>query len=362
MPISKIAMRDDWKIAEVTPTGYGAIPPVVEGPCDIPDWAIEGMGDIFEQTFFPGRPVRMFLLRDVYVCQEGLIFSESGCVFSGMEEMFSQEQIVAGHRLIQQCLFDGIVQHHSAPALLCKRPTPFVYGHWMIDMLPIVYMARYLPVELASQLSFVIHRTGCTIDNIILESTQRLGIQPNRLLWTTSLPTFFRRLIVVQGLTQNGKYISPLVDACHVAVSTGIAGRGIKRLFVQRRGGYGRELYNEYELSNIARELGFEIFDPGAHTLKEQISAFKDARQIIGAIGSAMTNIIYAPPEAKVTVLTPKSMPDSFYWLVCQLRRQEFREVRCADVVSAATEGRPPWHCDFRLEAGRFRNAIAEFR
>jgi capsular polysaccharide biosynthesis protein len=181
------------------------------------------------------------------------------------------------------------------------------------------------------------------------------------MIWTTLTPVFFKRLIFVRGLTQHGQYISPLVNDCHNEIARGVVGSDIARLFVRRTGGYGRELRNELELADMARCQGFDVCDPGSLSLVEQISIFKNAKYIIGAIGSAMTNIIYAPISAQVTVLTPRSMPDSFYWHLCQLRLQTFREFRCTEVGPTLLTDIPSWHVDFSLERDRFQIALAQF-
>jgi len=353
---------EDNKIVEISSEGYDAMPPIVDGASEIPQWAQGQATEVFQELHFPARSVQIYDLNNVYVCNEGILFDQHGRYFKEMEDFFSMKQIIAGHRLVQQSLFDSMVCYYDKPVVLCKRPTPFVYGHWMIDMLPAAFIAlRYLPPDLAQSVGFVLHKTGCTIDGIMGASLGRLGVASGRMLWTTQAPVFFKRLIFVRNLTQHGQYISPLVNECHVEIARDVAGSDTTRLFVRRTGGYGRELRNEMELIEMARLRGFDVCDPGSLSFLEQISMFKNATHIIGAIGSAMTNVIYAPISAQVTVLTPRSMPDSFYWHLCQLRLQTFREFRCNEVGPPPLNDGPPWHVDFFMERDRFQRALAQF-
>lgn len=360
MPITRVDLPDDALVATLPSPDYTTTYPQIEGPYELPWWAVEAVESAYAQRSFTGRSIRLYRLRRAFVCAEGLVFNADGQLFGPTAAQFGEDTITAAHRAVQQALFDRSIVEQAAPTLLCKRPTAYNYGHWMIDMLPGAHLAQaMLPDDLRPGFACLLHRTGGNMDAVMTETLGRLGIEPSRLFWTGNAPVLCHDLFVLDGVSQHGRYITPHAVACHDRIAQGIPGRGWTRLFVTRTTGLGRVLRNEAALAEMAAAEGYVVFDPGRATLAEQIAAFRDARSIIGAIGAGLTNILYSPPGAKVTLMTPRSMPDSFYWLICAVRGLVYRDLRCHEVGPEAGPGMPPWMRDTEMEPDRFRAVLA---
>lgn len=73
-----------------------------------------------------------------------------------------------------------------------------------------------------------------------------------------------------------------------------------KRLFLARRGGFGKGLLNGDEVEKYFENLGFLFVEPHKLSLKEKITMFMSADYIVGPGGSAFTNLIFCRPGTKV--------------------------------------------------------------
>ena len=70
---------------------------------------------------------------------------------------------------------------------------------------------------------------------------------------------------------------------------------------VRVRRGYGRNPTNLDEVEDIARELGFEVYDPAEHP--DQASDFAEASVVVGPSGAALQNIVFCAPGTTVVEL-----------------------------------------------------------
>jgi len=67
------------------------------------------------------------------------------------------------------------------------------------------------------------------------------------------------------------------------------------------------EAANELQKNNIP----VEVFQPGDHSLEDQILAFKACDGVIGIMGAEFSNLIWMEPNKKVVIFTPKPILDT---------------------------------------------------
>ena len=77
--------------------------------------------------------------------------------------------------------------------------------------------------------------------------------------------------------------------------------------------GYGvgrRSLEGVGAAASVLRGRGYRVrvFEPGAHTLREQIRAFHASKGVIGIVGAELANILWMTPGSKVIVVKPLTM------------------------------------------------------
>ena len=174
-----------------------------------------------------------------------------------------------------------------------------------------------------------------------------IGIDASRLIPTTGAPVHFRELILVDGLSEHGSYMSPLVLRCLDRLAAPVPAGPIRKLFVSRPEHVPRRFSNEREVIDILRMHGFHATMPGSLPLGQQIAIFKGAHTIFGAMGAGMTNIAFARAGAAVTVFGPIAMPDTFFWFIATHKQHAYREVRCQQV--GPIRGPAPWDAEIYL-------------
>lgn len=118
-----------------------------------------------------------------------------------------------------------------------------------------------------------------------------------------------------------GRYRREVFDGLLARLGVdGVAPAAERRLFVTRTGGGWRSVSNIGELERIAERLGFDVVDPGALPLDEQIELFAGARAVAGIHGAALTNLLFRAghPLDLFEIFSPDWL-ESMYFEVCRL-------------------------------------------
>jgi capsular polysaccharide biosynthesis protein len=344
-------------IQTVESPGFQADPPFMVREELLPANWRRLLDAVWEQGWFPPRPVRFLRLRDVFVVFEGLVFDKYGDVYRASVTGHSPAEIEAAAAQLRDAQRRGAVAVELAPAVLLKKRGANNYGHYLIEMLPKAHLAR-TRLGLAD-LRYVVADEGGRLGASIADSCAMLGIAPDRLVRCGHGPVFFREVIVVDGLTEHGRYMSPLVMECADALAAGVPPEGAERIYVTRRSAAYRRLANEAALAPLLQRHGYATVDPGAISFRAQVAAFRAARRVIGVDGAGMTNIVFAPPGAVVTCLTPGTMPEAFYWFLCLHRGHAFRDVRLPE-QGGEPPGFPPWCGDLAPEPEEFERWLKD--
>lgn len=95
-----------------------------------------------------------------------------------------------------------------------------------------------------------------------------------------------------------------------------LAGRP-RRIYVTRGSRRNsRRVVNEAALLEVLRPLGFSVFDPGEHSVQEQIDHFAAAEVVVGPHGAGLTNLVFASPGVKVLELFAPRYLNPGYWAI----------------------------------------------
>jgi hypothetical protein len=88
-----------------------------------------------------------------------------------------------------------------------------------------------------------------------------------------------------------------------------------RRIYVTRGDQrHNRIVTNEAEVVEMLAGLGFEVVDPGAHSVAEQIRMFAEAECIVSPHGAALTNIMFASAGASVIEILAPNYVDVGFW------------------------------------------------
>ena len=179
-------------------------------------------------------------------------------------------------------------------------------------------------------------------------SLAAIGFGPAAVIRAGDEPRRFADLLTVDGLTEHGVFISPLVLDCVDAVSRIAPAADRPKLLVSRRSMGFRSLSDEDAVIRAALDRGYAVVDPGLMSLPHQVALFKGASRVVGVMGAAMTNIVFARPGTSVVNLAPAEMPDTFFWFLSVLRGLDYTETRCPQV--GPVRGNSTWDTDIVLD------------
>jgi capsular polysaccharide biosynthesis protein len=302
---------------------------------------------------FPQHMIRFSVLEDVYVVEEGLVIDAAGQLLAGTITQHSPAQVERGYAAVKAAMRDGSAARQTGTCVLCVKRGVNNFGHWLIEMLPKAYLAQRHLAGRASH--YIVPAVGGPMRQVITDSLAMLRIDPATVVHAGPEPLRVESLVVIEGLTHHGVYMSPLVMDCMNSLSAGVRGAGHERLFVTRTS-VARRLVNEPEIARYAEAQGFFLLAPGHLSLAEQIAAFKDAREIVGVSGAELANTAFAPGGARVINIAPAGMPDTFFWFIAGLKRHEYTELRCEQI--GPPRGVARWDTDLVLTEDDQRDAF----
>lgn len=280
------------------------------------------------QGGFGARPLRIWLLRDVFVAMEGLVFDHQGRVFAPSVTQHHHTEIEWAAGQVDAAIRGADTERHTLPLVLGKKRGVSNYGHWLLEMLPSLHFARQ---RIGSDaLGVLVHDvTEPQLGGVMLQSLRRIGVADRLVRVSGMAPVRVDRLLLVEGLTAHGMYMSPLVTPAMSALADGITGEGHERVFIRRGTDMRRDFADPSRIEMLARRAGYHVMDTDGLTLEQQIAQVRNAKVVAGAMGAAMTNLVFAAAGAEIRVFAGGAMPDTFFWFAATVTGRRFQELRC---------------------------------
>ncbi|GAN68454.1 glycosyltransferase family 61 protein [Acetobacter orleanensis] len=328
-------------VADVPSPAFQLAPPRVLNPSHIPPHILDAMRPGWFTGAYPAGSVRVTKLFDVYVTMEGLVFTQDKKLVQQSIAQHTPEECAQGLAQIREAEQTQTVKVVGPSSLLLRKRGEQNYGHWMVELLPKLWLAEeHLPL-----CSLVVPRVSGNFARVVRDSVafstaflplfHDMGLQD---------VAFFKELVVVDGLTNHGVYMSPLVFSRTQNMVDRVPGAQLCKLYLTRRN-RGRTVRDEESLMAFLQEQGFLCVDPAELTLLEQIRLFKHAECVVGVMGAAMTNIMFCRKGTRVINLAPGTMPDTFFYFIAGLRELDYYEIRgkmCTESES--------WDAPFEIE------------
>jgi capsular polysaccharide biosynthesis protein len=318
--------------------------PDIRNAASIPAGSWQSMAVSFNRRVFGGRNVTFRMIEEAVVVGEGVVFDRNLDLVRGTNRLMG-DALVERCRQAAQESRRAAMRRITGMSVLCKTANPNNYGHFLMDMYPKAWLASRLLS--GRSLTYIIHQT----DNLPVaqDALTGIGINPFAISVTDHQPVHCEQLIVIDGLTSHGVYQSPLCAQALAELAGPVPATPYPKVFVTRDA-RDRRLHNQEAVEAVLRDRGFTIVEPGLMTLTEQISLFKGASTVVGALGAALTNIAFCPRGSRIVALTSQSFPDTFFWFLSQHLGHDYREVRCAD-ISGKPQEPGSWNAGFTLGA-----------
>jgi hypothetical protein len=208
--------------------------------------------------------------------------------------------------------------HATGQVALITGPGYTVYGHWLSDFLPKLYLLhasghdirrlRYLlPADTPAFGRAWMELAGIPAANILQFDPAGETILVEELLLPTTLHNGIRASALLRDAAQF------LVSCVEEQVGTSIGHRADRRIFVSRaRAPAGRTLRNRSRIEDLAVAAGLELVHPQFLALPDQVRLFRSANRIVGEYGSALHNSLFSLPGTVVCALRGSALHPGF--------------------------------------------------
>jgi capsular polysaccharide biosynthesis protein len=194
------------------------------------------------------------------------------------------------------------------PCLHAYHGAALAYGHWWFDVVPSIWLWREQIAR--GDLLLLLPRDSQPWLRAILEL---LDIPESSCIETGEDVLFLPECVVATACSiSNLRQPPPIIAEIGRALVQKVCGNGARtrrrRLYLTRSAAtshWSRQLENEGELIALLQARGFEVIDPGKMSIPQQIEMFSEAAMIVAPHGSALANIMFAPPGCAVIDLMP---------------------------------------------------------
>jgi capsular polysaccharide biosynthesis protein len=261
----------------------------------------------------------------------------------------------------------------SAPVLHCFHGAAGAYGHFVFDVL--VILNHLLAPLREGRLQLLVSSYP---PKWIFKIISELGI-PSRAIYRATAPAMRFKEVVVLSSLQALTTFYPSAALCSLLRDRfqrkgSSASRKIYLSRANQTTYSNRNLTNEGTIQKALRAKGFEIVEPGNMPFADQVSAFTEARIIVGAHGSALANLIFAQKGAAVVDLMPADWvgywgdyPTAERWLlnVTTAMGLDYHLVVCPSkktriLPDGDTSGLQPWKIESTIEMEPVARALEE--
>jgi hypothetical protein len=127
-------------------------------------------------------------------------------------------------------------------------------------------------------------------------------------------------------------------------------------IYATRRPSKTRDFENEQQIKGIFEDDGFSEIVTAELPFLEQVGTFKTAKRVVGPMGAALTNIIFCRPGTEITLFSPASARELFFWHIAEGKKLNYQEVRCEE--TGPQQGPLPWDRSLSVPMEVARDAL----
>ncbi len=257
---------------------------------------------------------------------------------------------------------DAPVRRLDMPCFCPFHPN-LVYGHFLLEMLPKLYLWHVLK-ECGDVYPVLVPTTlapwARAFVDLLIDRNSLQFYDANREV--VEAPSF-----VLASMMHTEHNFHPALNLAfeYVARAAGVPPVGAdgthlarRRLYVSRRRvstGW-HSIVNEDEIEALFAALGFEILHPQELSIQEQIRAFAQAEIVAGEYSSALHNTIFSPPGTRVIGLNRINWYQS---RIGRLKRQPITYVAPADGVWRDWRAHKD-RADFAMDCAQVRRVVLQ--
>ena len=198
----------------------------------------------------------------------------------------------------------------SEPVFAVVGPGHQTYGHWIIDFLPRIAIAREILGKQFDSLRFLILLDTPAWAKALMEDL--FGIRETQLLYFEfAVDEFICEKVCYPTYAHSYPFfLHSFVQRYYHSISKGVYGK--RKLCIQRRSNNsGRHFTRQDYFEQIAQSHGFELVDPQRLAIDEQAALFRSAAVVIGEYGSALHNSVFCSETTLFGVLNAPGVEQS---------------------------------------------------
>lgn len=218
-------------------------------------------------------------------------------------------------------IYNGLTDHTvQGDAIILSAPGQEIYGHWLLDVIPklnVLMQAGHdaAPIYFNSLPDWSAYFLGgFGIDRARIRPHPSRYFRVRRAIIPTASKSGFR--LGAESLKQAwGRIARP----ARVSLPSEFIG---EKIFLSRRNwaGSARPSYvNIDEIEAMAGARGYKIVRPEALSIPQQIRLMQSARIIVGEDGSALHNVIFSEPGARLGVLSLPERTNLWHLSICHV-------------------------------------------
>jgi capsular polysaccharide biosynthesis protein len=319
----------------------------------IPDRVLSILGPLWKRSIHLGRDVDIYLLKDVFIVREGLVFDQNANLIDVTRTYHEADVVVSAWNCVRNAMTSG---HFTSltKGILTKSRGCSNYGHFIVEMLPRAWLAR--TVLGLNGWPAIIDSTSAAVQKVSAQALHRAGFGLDEVIPTGPVPEFIEELIVVDGLTCHSQYLSPFTMQCLDAIAESVPAGSNVRIYVPRRPAVTRDFESELEIAGQLHQLGFYEALTADMPFEEQVAAFKGAEAVVGITGAALANLVFCKPGTKVFNFSPSSALEVLFWMIAELRRLRYCEIRCVEIGPQL--GNLPWNRAIRVTPDEIKRIV----
>lgn len=251
----------------------------------------------------------------------------------------------------------GRVRKLPGASVLLTHWNSSIYGHWLMEGVPKLFLLRRLRSDLPGPLRIVVPSTVAAMVRPWSELLMP-GVEIE-VFDDASESVLCEHLLLPSWLGGRTHHYHSLLGVMidEFRVEHGIEDAG-ERIYVSRETeNEHRVLTNKAEVEEIAADVGFRIVIPERLTPLEQMQRFGSATRVVGPFGSSMHNAIFSPVGAKVCCL---NWINGLQSKISHLRRQSVGYILPVGGLPVAHErGKPPM-AGITIDPGLLRHVLEQ--
>jgi hypothetical protein len=189
------------------------------------------------------------------------------------------------------------------------------YFHWLLDVM--IRLPAVLP-HLPADTRFIVPPKLKDFHNAMLAvvgiKPQQLCVYPPTEVWTCE--RLFFCVPYFKPMLHSAEHMNAFANLCLSAFD--VTDRSpANRIFISRQLDNHWRISNEADVTDLLERYGFETYQLSEMTFEQQVALFARAELIVGT-GAGLSNMVFAPPTAKILQIQEPTYPVGHHFTICR--------------------------------------------